>query len=362
MGNNNFMKIFAIFAWLAFAAASCWATTESLFLSFSSGATFPRWVWWIIVIGFYVLTSLGTKWIVDGVSENYSEHKTLKLFGGLFVVILFWFVISMPTNAHTLLYKKAAKPVAQKEITYLEGRLQTIIDEDALIAEKQVEHDKTLLRLDQLTESLIDEIKTEWRKGVGGKAEGYLLDIERLLGLNVNDIPRVYNRNNGDTEISNCVRHYQNAIKRQKDIYEENFAKELIRLASEHDEKVAKASSAKKSLEAVYLALNDESVRQEDVLSEARKQINNAYDQLQNYTTPGATSSRERYVIEEKGMPSNRLTNVKEVVWDDYLHGKLDTSYDMPELKGLIYYIILSILVDLAAFLFFNIGFKKEEY
>ena len=109
MGNNNFMKIFAIFAWLVFAAVSCWATAESLFLSFSGGAAFPRWVFWVIVIGFYVLTSLGTKWIVEGVSENYSENKVGKLVGGLIIVILFWFVISMPTNAHTFLYKKAAK-------------------------------------------------------------------------------------------------------------------------------------------------------------------------------------------------------------------------------------------------------------
>lgn len=356
------MKIFAIFAWLVFAAVSCWATTESLFLSFSSGTDIPRWVLWPLVIGFYVLTSLGTMWIVEGVSENYSEHKVGKLIGGICVVLLFWVVISMPTNAHTFLYKRSAKAVAQKEITYLKGRLETIINEDALISDKQLEYDKTRLRVEQLEESLIKEIRTEGRIGVGGRAEGYLLDIERALGLDVNGIPRRYNNTSSPTEISSIIKHYQDAIKKQLDVFDEHFKAELVRMAADHEKSVADASNAKQSLDAVYTALNDPNVSQEEVLKEARNQVNKAYDLLVNYTTPGSSSPRERYVEEAKGMPSNRLINVKEVVWDDYLHGVLDTKYDMPELRGMIYYIILSILVDLAAFLFFNIGFKKDEF
>lgn len=362
MGNNNFMKIFAIFAWLVFAAVSCWATAESLFLSFSGGAAFPRWVFWVIVIGFYVLTSLGTKWIVEGVSENYSENKVGKLVGGLIIVILFWFVISMPTNAHTFLYKKAAKSVAQKECTYLDKELSSITNVDAYALKLRGELEDALQKVEQSKAALKSEIRNEWRKGVGGKAETYIQDIENTLGVRVGTIPRIQNRNTSDAEINRCTTYYDNAIQDQVDAYTRRFEERITPLIEEYEKNAKDAKDAKVQLSAVSLALNDTNVSQEDVLAEARKQINNAYNILDKHNVGSTESARNKYIEVEKNMPSNRLTNVVEVVWKDYLHGDLNKKYDMPELKGMIYYILLSILVDLAAFLFFNIGFKKDEY
>lgn len=362
MGNNNFMKIFAIFAWLVFAAVSCWATAESLFLSFSGGAAFPRWVFWVIVIGFYVLTSLGTKWIVEGISENYSEHKSLKLFGGLFIVILFWFVVSMPTNAHTFLYKKAAKSVAQKECTYLDKELSSITNVDAYELKLRGELEDVLQKVEHYKAALLSEIRNEWRRGVGGKAEPYIQDVENTLGVRVGTIPRIQNRNKSDAEINRCTKYYDNAINDQVDAYTRRFDERITPLIEEYEKNAKDALDAKAKLNGISLALNDADVSQEEVLAEARRQINNAYNILDKHNVNSSESSRTKYIEVEKNMPSNRLTNVVEVVWKDYLHGDLNSKYDMPELKGMIYYILLSILVDLAAFLFFNIGFKKEDY
>ena len=62
MEQNNLWKFFSLFAFLAFAAVSCWATTESLHL------LLPNWplvLCWIVTIGFFIIASLGTKMIVD---------------------------------------------------------------------------------------------------------------------------------------------------------------------------------------------------------------------------------------------------------------------------------------------------------
>lgn len=362
MGNNNFMKIFAIFAWLVFAAVSCWATSESLFLSYSGGAAFPRWVFWVIVVGFYVLTSLGTKWLVEGVSENYSEHKKLKFFGGLFIIILFWFVVSMPTNAHTFLYKKAAKSVALKECTYLDKELSSITNVDAYKLKLQGEAEDALQKVEQFKTALKSEIRNEWRKGVGGKAESYIQDVENVLGIRVNTIPRIQNRNTSDAEINRCTKYYDDAIEDQVEAYKRRFEERITPLIEEYEKNAEDALGAKTKLNGISVALNDAHVSQEEVLAEARIQINNAYNILDKHNVNSSESSRTKYVEIEKNMPSNRLTNVVEVVWKDYLHGDLNKKYDMPELKGMIYFILLSILVDLAAFLFFNIGFKKEDY
>lgn len=362
MGQNNFLKIFSILAWAVFAAVSCWATSESLFLSFSGGAAYPKIIFWIIVVGFYVLTSIGTKWVVEGVSGADVDNKKAKLFGGLIIIAFFWIAISMPTNAHTFLYKKAAKSVAQKEVIYLQGQLQMVSDIETFTHSLRSDFDARMAEVDQLTQSLTEEIRHPDRPGFDTKSEKILQDIETILGVKIGTIVRKKPLNSSEREINRCTQYYTNAIRDHKEIAENNAANAWARLIKDFENKVKDAKKSEKYLAAVYKALNDEDVAQEEVLKEARKQINSAYDILDKNAPDGAVSSRDKYVNVEKNMPSSRLINVVEVVWKDYLHGDLQTKYDMQELKGMIYYVLLSILVDFAAFLFFNIGFKKEDY
>jgi protein-S-isoprenylcysteine O-methyltransferase Ste14 len=130
-GENKFMKIFSLVAFVAFAAVSCWSTTESLFLSLEH-AEIPKWVFWIAVIGLYVLTSICFKMLLDSFNQNiYMERRTLKMIVGLLGVLLLWIAFSMPTNSHTFFYKQMAKDVASSELTYLDGELQKLSSESA---------------------------------------------------------------------------------------------------------------------------------------------------------------------------------------------------------------------------------------
>ena len=42
-------------------------------------------------------------------------------------------------------------------------------------------------------------------------------------------------------------------------------------------------------------------------------------------------------------------------VWKDYLMGKYEG-------RGFIFWIVISLLVDVAAFIFFDLAFKKNDY
>lgn len=357
---NPVTFLLSLLGWLVFGAVSCWATSESLFLSFRGGAAFPKIVFWAIVIGFYVVTSLGTKLIIDsfGAIPIDTNKRRLMLFGGILIVVCFWLLISMPTNAHTFLYKRSAKVIAQKELKWQEGQLETITDIDAYKLKISADFEDQMGKIDKLEGTLIDEITHPDRPGFKDKAEAILQKIERELGVSVGTIPRMY-VGAKDYEINRATKYYSNAISRQKDIAEVNHAKKIVTLVSQYEKKVVDAKESIKYIRAAYAALDNNNEVQEDVLREARKQINHAYNVIDEHKLEGAESARDKYVSVEKGMPSNRLTNVVEIVYKDYLRGQLSSKYDMPETNGMIYFILLSILIDFAAFLFFNIAFKN---
>ena len=342
-----------------FGAISCFATSESLYLTFDGA--FPRFIWVAIVIGFYIITSLGTKWIIESFSSDYQEKRRLKLFGGLLIVLVFWLAVSFPTNAHTFLYKRAAKTVAQKEIAWQDKQLYSITDVNAWAYDKEAAINKQVADIESLKESLIDEIKHPDRKGFAEKADSILLKIEDKLRIAKGSIPRIKAKSFSTNEMNRLDKHYSNAIADQLVIYESKLQKDLAIQIANREKEVERAKDTKKRLEAMIKALDDNRNVNEAMLKEARAQINNAYNILDNYTITGESSYRTKYVENEKGLPSHKLTNAGEIVYKDYLTGQLNKKYDIQETKSMIYFILISLMIDIAAFLFFNIAFKSNR-
>jgi len=362
MGNRSFMSfILPLLMFVVFGTVSCFATSESLYLTFDGA--FPRAIWIVIVIGFYIITSLGTKWIIESFSSGFQENRRLKLFGGLLIVLVFWLAVSFPTNAHTFLYKRAAKTVAQKEIAWQDKQLNSITDVNAWISglDVAIRMKNIKAEIESKKVALIEEIKHPDRKGFAEKSERILLEIEELFGIKNGSIPRTAARNSTEKEMNRLCMHYSNAIENQLGIYISNMEKELYLKVAEREKNIEKAKDTKKKLEAMIKALDDNRNVNEAMLKEARAQINNAYNILDNYTITGESSYRTKYVENEKGLPSHKLTNAGEIVYKDYLSGQLNKKYDIQETKSMIYFILISLMIDIAAFLFFNIAFKSNN-
>ena len=351
--------ILSLLMFVVFGAVSCFATSESLYLTFDGA--FPRVIWIVIVIGFYIITSLGTKWIVESFSSDYQEKRRLKLFGGLLIVAVFWIAVSFPTNAHTFLYKRAAKTVAQKEIAWQDKELYSIIDTIALASAKRTEIHRKEAEIKSKKEALIGEINNPDRKGFAEKSDKILLEIEDKLDIAKGSIPRTTARNYTEKEMNRLIKHYSNEIDKQLSIYKSKLSKDLAVLIAEREKNAEKAKETKKRLDAMIKALDDNGNVNEAMLKEARAQINNAYNILDNYTITGESSYRTKYVENEKGLPSHKLTNAGEIVYKDYLSGQLNKKYDIQETKSMIYFILISLMIDIAAFLFFNIAFKSNN-
>lgn len=110
-------RFFWFIAFLVVAALSCWATASSFMLIIP----LPWYVIWAMTIVFFVFASYAFKMIMDAIHNDGSvENPKVKLWGGLALLLLTWVVISLPTNAHTFFYKLQIKNVLTQDLNTTE--------------------------------------------------------------------------------------------------------------------------------------------------------------------------------------------------------------------------------------------------
>ncbi len=347
-GENKFLKIFALFAFIAFAAVSCWSTTESLFLTLES-AQIPKWVFWISVIGLYVLTSICFKLMLDTFNLDIEmENRTVKLIFSLLGIILLWVAFSTPTNTHTFFYKQMAKKVAVKELKHVDSELANLTDTTIYMGRYMDEWNeyegKVKLALDQLKH----EIDNPQRVGFGPEAESKLASIEDLFKVKTGTIDRRATRNTSKKERNEVCRYYDNVVKDQLNIKKEQHDTKVKAFLINFQEKNKEVLPIRRNIGKVLNDLDNPSYDREVVLKQARQVIEKSYAVLES-------SFGDLYKPDSNVYRSDRLIKVTKV-WEDYFKGEFNsTDYT------LWYWILLSVIIDIAAFVFFNIAFKEEE-
>ena len=342
------LKIFALIAFLAFAAVSCWSTTESLFLTLQD-AQIPKWVFWIAVVGLYVLTAICTKMFIDSFNQNvYIEHRRLKFLVGLFGIILLWISFSMPTNAHTFFYKQMAKNTAIKELKYVDGELEKLSNENAFLLTYNAEWNKYEADVLNALAGVKREITDFQNTGTGDKTEARIVDVEDLLGLKTGTIARIKARNNTQKELNKVCEYYDKAVKEQLDIKKQQHEAKVSAALEDFQDKMTPVVSLRKDIQVTIAQLDDPQYDKEAVLKNSRDIIVRSYAELDKQYGGLYTQNENIY-------RSDRLVKVIKV-WSDYFNGKFkNTDYT------LWYWILLSIIVDIAAFAFFDIAFKKSD-
>lgn len=347
-GDYKFLKIFAIIAFVAFAAVSCWSTTESLFLTLEH-AEIPKWVFWVAVVGLYVLTSICAKLVLDAFTKDYMEHRTAKLIIGLLGVIMLWITFSMPTNTHTFFYKQMAKNTAVKELKHIDGELQKFSSENAFLETYNAEWNKYEGEVRSALKAIKQEIKDFQNPGTAEKTEARIQEVEVLLGIPVGTIARIKARNNTLNELNHVCEHYDAAVNDQLAVKKQQHEANIDRALADFRERMKNIAPLRRDIKATLDQLDDDQYDKESVLKNARKVIGRSYAELES-------QFNSIYTYNENVYRSDRLVKVTKV-WGDYFKGKFrNTDYT------LWYWILLSIIVDIAAFAFFDIAFKKEDY
>lgn len=347
-GENKFLKIFALVAFVAFAAVSCWSTTESLFLTLEH-AEIPKLVFWIAVVGLYVLTSICTKLVLDSFNQNiYVEHRIAKFVVGVLGVLLLWIAFSMPTNAHTFFYKQMAKNTAVKELKHVDGELQKLSSENAFLETYNAEWNKYEADVMGALAAIKAEIKDYQNTGTGDKTEARVAEAEDLLGIKTGTIARLKARDRSQKEINKACEHYDTAVKEQLAVKKQQHEANVARAYADFQERMKNVAPLRRDIKATLDQLDDDMYAKEDVLKNARKVIGRSYAELES-------QFNGIYTYDENVYRSDRLVKVTKV-WGDYFKGRFrNTDYT------LWYWILLSIIVDIAAFAFFDIAFKSED-
>ena len=358
MNSNSYTKAAMVALYLAFAAISCWATAESLHLLLPD---WPQVAAWVVTIGFFVIASWGTKMITDSLNQNiFMEHRGLKLTGGIFIVLVFWLLCSMPTNTHTFYYRSHVKEIVTQDVSATKGYLAQI--KDGTKTEKDINdsisHITTLVTVKR--GELDAEILNDGNPGVGPKAKKILGDLATLL--HVKEIELLSHRDTSPQSKELLRKAYGYKIETLLQNYTKLIRQSMTPKNHEH-QVVAKRDW--KNLDKIERAINpqDTTVKRKLDLNDAEDMtiicnaLNTGYSTIKQYNEYVDFSKnpedKAKYTAENPQTKVARLLSVYDV-WGDFLKD---------EAGGLhfAFWIFISVLIDIAAFVFFDIAFKKED-
>lgn len=355
MEQKNYLKLVWMAAFLAFALVSCWATAESLHLLLSS---WPVVMCWIVTIGFFIIASLGTKMIVDSLNQNiYLEKRGLHLVGGIVIVLIFWLVCSMPTNTHTFFYRTVINDKVTTDISTTRGYLGQIKNNTNNKTQATVKVNELKNSVDVLLGELEAEIKNEANPGFGPKSKEILRKLAAQLG--VDRIEPLTFKGTSKQDREKLCDAYRTKIYILTDSKATNI---MANILSPNPDNLKEVKTVEENLALTKKYINDGTIdlnNPEDVTGDGGvcDKLNEGYNTIKknrDFVNFSSKTDEANYVTDNPVTKVKRMISVFDV-WEDFLNGEYAGH-------GFAFWIIISILVDIAAFIFFDLAFKKREY
>lgn len=351
MGQINFFKIFSIFAFLAFATVSCWATAESLHLLLSS---WPLIFCWVVTIGFFVIASIGTKMIVDSFNQNvYIEKRGTRLLGGILITIIFWLICIMPTNTHTFFFRNVIHDKVSMDIATTQNYLGQIKSNQVTETKINAKSNELRNTLETKLGELKAEIFNDANPGFGPKAKSILKDFAEILG-----VAKIEPLSYKGTSIQDREKLYD--AYRTKFYLLLNSRLEVLKreLKPTNNNHVQQAETAYKNLDLLKKYIDNKRIDLTDAehIQTVCEKLNAGYSTIKAYpqfVDFKNNMDKETYTAPNPVTKVKRLTSVFDV-WEDFIKGEYAGH-------GFVFWVIISILVDIAAFIFFDITFKKQD-
>lgn len=351
MNENKFLKVFCLLAFLSFAAVSCWATAESLHLLLSS---WPLAMCWIVTIGFFFIASWGTKMIVDSLNQKiYLEKRGLRLLGGILILLIFWLACSMPTNTHTFFYRSVIHDKVTNDIATTEGYLIQIRDNVTTETKIKIRLAELEKKVDVKLGELKAEIENDANPGFGPKAKSILRDFAEILG--VAKIEPLTFRGTSIQDRQKLYDAYRQKMYILMETRKLSIIKEMTPANNNHQKQ---ADKDYKNLELVkkYIENGTLDLNNADDIKSICDRLNESYATIRTYKQFVDFKDETDQIAYTA---PNAVTKVKRMisvfsVWEDFLAGKYEGH-------GFFFWVLISILVDVAAFIFFDIAFKKRE-
>lgn len=280
MEQKNYLKLIWTVAFIAFAAVSCWATSESLHLLLSS---WPLAMCWIVTIGFFIIASLGTKMIVDSLNQNiYLEKRGLHLVGGIVIVLIFWLICSMPTNTHTFFYRTVINDKVNTDISITRGYLNQIKNNTNNKTQATKKVDELKNNMDILLGELEAEIKNEENPGFGRKSKEILRKFATLFGVDKVE-PLSYKGTSKQDREKLC-----DAYRTKIYILAENRASNImVHILSPNSDNIKEVKRDEENLAIVKKSIEDKTINLNDAedIKDVCDKLNTAYNTVKKIVT-----------------------------------------------------------------------------
>ena len=351
MEQKNYLKLIWMVAFIAFAAVSCWATAESLHLLLSS---WPLAMCWVVTVGFFIIASLGTKMIVDSLNQNiYLEKRGLRLVGGIVIVLIFWLICSMPTNTHTFFYRTVINDKVNTDISTTRGYLSQIKNNTNNKTQATVKVNELKNNVDVLLGELEAEIKNEVNPGFGPKSKEILRKFATLLEVDKVE-PLSYKGTSKQDRDKLC-----DAYRTKIYILAENRATNIMaHILSPNSDNIKEVKRDDENLALVKKYIGDKTINLNDAedVEDVCDKLNTAYNTVKknsDFVNFSSKTDEANYTADNPVTKVKRMISVFDV-WEDFMAGEYAGH-------GFMFWIIISILVDIAAFIFFDLAFKKRE-
>ena len=265
-------------------------------------------------------------------------------------MVFFWLIMSMPTNTHTFFYNDKIGSTISQDIETTNKYLQQIVDKGTSSVPALDEEGKTMKdAVEEQRRHIVAQFNGDeapFKRGNGQKIGEHLEIINKTLNSNIQQDSRY---NSPDPKILNG--------------YQVEINKALSHALRTHTITEQSVQSARKQIKRLS-ALNDSiqdhiasASLNEDEIRQCEKELRDGYNIIatnKKFIQFDKDSDDEEVYTKENGETrTKRMASVIDVFFVDFLSGKYPGSFW--------YYVILSILVDIAAFIFFDIAFMKKN-
>lgn len=331
MGNNNFLKLGAIILWIAVSVGSCYLTVESFYLLLEQ----PRWILWIFALAFFTISSYGTKCIYDSLNVNNNGLEREKampyLVGGILLVLIFWGIFSLPTNAHTLFLQEKAREVCISDLENAKNELDNL-DKEANI---RIDAYNQSVKVSDLIKKLKQEYTNPYNRGFGRRCDSLCHELEQALDPT------------GQWKLPQRGNNPKQDIARITEAAKDRLDNVIIGNAVERSflskEEIKRIQDVSKSIDGLINAINKKRISEDEAIIKTIDKLETAYPKLKEYKNDA------KYEVYKS--KTAQLKNVYGVLF----------SWFKGDLKGQGYAIwfVISILIDLSGFIFFTVACKK---
>lgn len=348
-------KVLWFVAFIVVAALSCWATASSFMLIIP----LPWYVIWAMTIVFFVCASYAFKTIMEALNNDGSvENPKLKLWGGLVLLIITWVIISLPTNAHTFFYKLQIGNVVTEDLKTTET-----YTEQLAYAGKQNVSKVDSAKYFATVRYCNNELKLFKAEATGTGPSGKRF-IDRY------SLQHIHNLNN---ELSNYGKYAivlpqttrnDSDTKREVDNAQLNLDKSLQELKKDFMVSTRNANQARKDLQNIQVmkTVIDSLVQvglisrpsSEEIIKQAEGILILAYSNIktnEQYVYFNNEEDKELYTATNIETRTSRFLHPYKVL-GDFFTGKIPFIF--------IFWLILSILLDVIGFISFDLAFKKD--